>query len=224
MADKIPTKAEIQEELEQAETRNADLAEENQALMNKQADMEERLARMEALIEGQRAEGTYAGPQPKVYHDPYDTTNPHKILHHPEGKKLSWKNPNIRDRQGWKGWEPITWDSEVGKNIEKYIPSPPAKMVGIEKQDNYVRRGTDSVLAMIDEEIWMARQQKREDKALRKQLAANARANAAIGNGVETFGDGVQSDPRPAGGFKPRQELPVPEGGHRTRLLHPDEE
>jgi len=224
MTEKNPTKAEIQDELEQAAARNEELTEENQALMNKQAYMEERLARMEALIDSQQANGTYRGPEPKVFHDPFDTTNPHKILNHPEGKKLGWKNPRIRDEKGWKGWEPVTWDSEIGKNIEQYIPSPPAKMVGIEKQDNYVRRGTDSVLAMIDEEIWMARQQKREHKALRKQLAANARANSAMGRGVETFGDGVKDEPRPTGGFKPRTETPVPEGGHRTRLFHPDEE
>lgn len=225
MADKNPTKADLQEDLEAAQAREEELQEERMALLNQQADMDARLARMEALLESRTESGEYQGPEPKLFHDPFDCgSNPHKILKHPEGKILSWKNPRIRQDKGWKGWEPITWDSEVGKNLSEYINDPPAKLEGISKQDNYVRRGTDSVLSMIDEEIWNARQQKREHKALRKQMAANAHANAIIGNGVETFGEGVRRESAPAGGFRRGTEAPVPKGDHRTRLFHPDEE
>lgn len=214
MADSNKTKAQLAEELAEVEA----------ARENERAEMEARIERMEALIEQQKAEGTYRGPEPKVYHDPFDTQNPHKILHHPEGKVLSWKNPNYRQQRGWRGWEPVTWDSEIGREISKYIPDPPAKMEGSSKQDNHVRRGTDSVLAVIDEEIWLARQQKRKNKALRKQLAANARSNRALGPGVMTTGDGVQPDGNPRQGLDRPIEPPVPRGGHRTRLMHPDEE
>ena len=224
MTEKIPNKAELQEQLDQATEVNEDLAEENQALLNKQADMDARLERMEAFMDEQSEAGAYEGPKPKIYHDPFDCINPHKFKCHPEGLRFSWKNPRIMEDQGPKGWSPVTWDSEIGRDIDTYLASPPAKMEGIATQDNYVRRGVDSILCVIKEEIWLARQQKRESKALRKQMAANARANVMLGDGVETFGDGVKREPRPVGGFKPREELPVPHGGHRTRLFHPDEE
>ena len=224
MTEKTPNKAELQEQLDKATAVNVELTEENQALLNRQADMDDRLARMEALMEEKLDAGTYEGPQPKVYHDPFECVNPHKFKCHPEGLHFSWKNPRIMDDKGPRGWTPVTWDREIGRNIDEYLSRAPAKLQGIETQDNYVRRGVDSILCVIKEEIWLARQQKRESKALRKQMAANARANVTIGEGVETFGDGVKHDPRPAGGFKPREELPVPHGGHRTRLFHPDEE
>ena len=219
MTDKNPTKADLQETLEEAQKRNDELTEERDALLNAQADMDSRLARMEALMDEQKASGEYRGPEPKVYHDPFECNNPHKILAHPEGKRLSWKNPKIRNDGGWKGWDPVTWDSEIGKDLDTYIASPPSKMEGISTQDNYVRRGTDSVLAMIDEEIWFARQENRKSKAMRKQLAANARANQRTGEGVETFGDGVTQESRGYG----RGKVAAPVGGVRTPMLPTEE-
>lgn len=199
----------------------AELDEERQIAENLQAKVEH----MEALIEEKQAAGESVDPAPRIYHDPFDLANPHKILKHPEGKVLSWINPRLRQEQmGWQGWEPVTWDSEIGRNIKQYIPDPPAKMQGISKQDNYVRRGTDSVLSSIDREIWLAREQKRENKALRKQLAANATANRSMGPGVITTGDGVQRDPHPRQGMEKPLEPALAPGGHRTRLMHPDEE
>ena len=219
MTDQNPTKAEIQDNLDTALAKQEELTEERDALLNRQADLDERLARMEALMDENTASGNIRGPEPKVFFDPFDTQNPHKILNHPEGMILSWKNPRIRRDKGWKGWEPITWDSEIGQNLEKYIPSPPAKLEGISKQDNYVRRGTDSVLSQIKEEIWLARQEKRRSKALRKQDAANARANRVMGEGVETFGSGVTQESQGL-----RRGAPAAPTGHSRRMLHPDEE
>ena len=215
MTDKNPTKADIQSDLDDAIDRNEELVEDKAVLENYQTDLEARLARMEALIEESTASGDYSGPEPKVFHDPFACTNPHKILSHPEGYRLGWKNPRIRDEQGWKGWEPITWDSEIGKDLSKYIASPPAKMKGIEAQDNYVRRGTDSILSQLPEEIYLARTQARESKALRKQMAANATANRVIGEGVETFGEGVTKESRGYGVGAVR----APQEGHRTKML-----
>ncbi len=208
MSEQNPSKADLQRDLDKAEIRATELEDERDeavaALENTQADMDTRLARMEALIAEQQAAGEYAGPEPEMYHDPYDiSNNPMRILSHPEGKRLGWKNPRLRDEDGWLGWEPLTWESEIGRDIDKYIASPPAKLEGISKQDNYIRRGTDAILSILDEDIWKARQQKREAKALRKQLAANARAKLPGIPGVaEVIGEGVQADPVPPGGFK----------------------
>ena len=203
---------------------NEQLQEDNAALGNAQALMEQRVAQMEALINQQIADGNYSGPAPIVYHDPFDCgVNPHHIKKHPAGKILSWKNPNIRNgTRGWRGWVPITYDSEYGKQLLDYIDDPPAKMEGSSNQDNYVRRGTDSILCYIDEEIWLARQHKRESKALHKQLAAQSVRNQILGPGVETFGDGVQVEGSPPGGFKARQgatPLISKHPAHRTEMF-----
>ena len=208
------------------EEQNEELRAENEALRATQESFEDRVARMEALVADQRSDPQHAGPEPVMYHDPFDTgVNPHHILKHPEGKVLSWKNPNIRNgSRGWRGWIPVTYDSEIGQKLLEYIPDPPAKMEGSANQDNYVRRGTDSILCALDEEMFLARQQKREMKALRKQQSANAHQNSVISPGVETFGDGVQRENSPPGGFKLAKPAPLmsEHPSHRTHML--DEE
>lgn len=221
MTEKIPSKADLQ-------AVNDQLREDNEALLNAQALMEKRVAKMEALISQQVAEGNYEGPEPVLYHDPYDCgVNPHHIMKHPDGKILSWKNPNIRNgTRGWRGWVPVTYDSEIGQKLGEYIADPPAKMEGSADQDNYVRRGTDSILCAIPEEVFYARQQKRESKALRKQLAAQNVRNKILQPGVETFGDGVQNDPSPPGGFKARSgasPLTSEHPSHRTEMFDLEE-
>lgn len=221
MTEKVQTKADLAKE-------NEELREENEALANGQALMEQRVAKMEALIQQQIEADEYKGPEPVVYHDPFDCgVNPHHIKKHPDGKILSWKNPNIRNgTRGWRGWVPITYDSEYGERLHEFITDPPAKMEGSADQDNYVRRGTDSILCYIDEEIFYARQQKRETKALRKQLAAQAVRNRVLGPGVETFGDGVQVEPSPPGGFKAGQRpspLTSEHPSHRTEMFDQEE-
>lgn len=219
MTDQNKTKRELEME-------NTELLESNKALVQQQADLEARIAKMENLVSDQRASGTYAGPSPVVLNDPFDAeNNPHHFKKHPEGKVLSWKNARWRNEQrGWRGWEPITYDSEIGQNLLEYLNDPPAKMEGSSKQDNYVRRGTDTVLCWIDEEIWRARQMKREHKALQKQQAASASQNTHYGPGVNTFGDGAQMEQRPPGGYQ--KARPSPLGGdtsHRTEMFHNEE-
>lgn len=204
------TKAEVltpvEPEIDRAkvlEEENAELREANEALLNQQADMDARLDRMEAFLE-QNEE--YAGPEPELHFDPFDRDeNPLTIKKHPDGLKLDWKNPKLRNSIGWQGWKAVTYDSEIGKNLSEYINDPPARMEGISDQDNYVRRGTDSILCTLDEEVWLARHAKRESKALRKQFAANVRRNTVIQEGVETYGDGVQIEGASPGGFKARK-------------------
>jgi hypothetical protein len=215
MAEMVTTKKDL-------EKQNSELQEVNEQLLAAQDSLEKRLQKMEALVAQKSAEGTYTGPEPVMYHDPFDVgVNPHHVLKHPDGKVLSWKNPNIRNGQrGWRGWVPVTYDDEIGKNIQEYIPDPPAKMSGSATQDNYIRRGTDSILCWLPEEMFKARQQKREMKALRKQVAAQNGRNHALRPGVETFGDGVQQDESSRGGSKPTQLTGHP--SHRTMMF--DEE
>jgi hypothetical protein len=220
MTEQNKTKRDLEQE-------NAALQETNDTLLEQTADLAARIEAMEARVSEQQASGEYTGPAPVVLRDPFDEeTNPHHFMKHPEGKVLGWKNATWRNEQrGWRGWTPVTYDSEIGQSLSEYIASPPAKMEGSAQQDNYVRRGTDTVLCWIDEEIWKARQQKREHKALRKQMAANASRNTSYGPGVETFGDGVQEEQRPAGGFK-MGRTPAPLGGdisHRTEMFRDEE-
>jgi hypothetical protein len=204
-----------------------ELLEENEKLQRMNDEFEARLQRMEAMVAEQRAAGEYRGPEPVLYHDPFDVAqNPHHIIKHPDGKVLSWKNPNIRNgSRGWRGWVPVCYDDEIGLRLTEYIPDPPAKMEGSAEQDNYVRRGTDSILCWLDEEIWNARQQKREAKALRKQQLASNVGNTRIQPGVDTFGDGVQQEQRPVGGFKPRvsaEPLTTAHPAKRTEMPMPE--
>lgn len=101
--------------------------------------------------------------EPKVLRDPYDSQNPLTILKQPVGFVLSWKNPVYREgHRGWRGWVPVTHSGPIGKKIHEYLTDPPRKLAVA--TDDLVRRG-DSVLCAIPEEMWLARQQRRTDKA-----------------------------------------------------------
>lgn len=115
-----------------------------------------------------------AGPEteladPEVLYDPYDAQNPHRIIEHPGGFRLGWKNPVFRENhRGWRGWMPVTYDDEIGRHLKSYLLDPPRRME--HAVDNYVRRG-DSILCRLPEHMWLARRRKRTDKADR--LAAS---------------------------------------------------
>lgn len=108
-------------------------------------------------------------PEPQLLYDPFDSKNPHKIVKHPPGHRLGWKNPRYREiHRGWRGWIPVAYDSDVGRNLKRYLLDPPRKMA--HQDDNLVRRG-DSILCMLPEEMWLARQQERVDRANRNRTA-----------------------------------------------------
>ena len=164
-------------------------------------DMQERVERMEKLLAGS-ADNDIPTPDPNLFYDPYDA--PHKILKHPEGKRLSWKNPLLRDQRGWRGWTPVTYDDEIGSKLLEYITEAPTQMSNIATQDNYVRRGTDSILSWLPQELWDHRQMVRESRAQRKQRAANNVSGLQTGNGVSSYGDGVVEETNPAKGAVPQ--------------------
>jgi hypothetical protein len=187
------------------EMTKADLAEENNALKQdivnmsaERAELEEALQSLASRIEGMEramdaraSRGEELDIAPEVYYDPFDEQNPHVILNHPEGFVLSWKNPNLRAKKGWKGWVPITYDDEIGKNLGQYLQDPPPRMEGTAQLDSYVRRGTDSILCKLPKEMWDARQQRRSDRSKWKMQAATARDNPR-GDGFEYYGEGVR--------------------------------
>lgn len=223
-AETLKAEAEKLDQVDPLEEENEELKENYEALANDYASLEDRLAAMENLINKQVAEGNYAGPEPEMFHDPFDLgVNPHFIKKHPPGKRLSWKNPKIRNgTRGWRGWVPVEYDDEYGLQLSDFIADPPAKMEGSAQQDNYVRRGTDSILCWIHEEIYMARQAKRESKALHKQAAANNNRNQVLGVGVETFGEGVTVEGQAPGGFRSRlgaTPLTSKHPAHRTEMF-----
>jgi len=94
----------------------------------------------------------------QLQHDPFDAANPMKIIEHPKGFRLGWKNVDLReDRLGWKGWDPVLWDSALGKDIHRYINNPPKCLKASEHDNNYIMRGADTALAVIPEELYNAR-------------------------------------------------------------------
>ena len=54
-----------------------------------------------------------------------------KIIKHPKGHKLGWKNPYYRMQkrddggQHWDGWVPVMWHDSIGRNLGKYLEQPP---------------------------------------------------------------------------------------------------
>jgi len=185
-------------------------------------ELKSRLKAMEDLIAKQKAAGQSVDPEPFVYYDPYDSdVNPLIIKENPEGKILSWKNPNVRNTRGWQGWTPVQYDDEIGRELDRYVNNPPPQMEGTATQDNYVRRGTDSILCWIDKRIWDTRKRKALDKANRRTQMASGAGNTTLMRGVSTFGEGVRTTASSRDGGKSaavNQSNP----SHQTRLL--DEE
>ncbi len=108
------------------------------------------------------AKTTYG--EPRMVKDPFSRQNPHKIIAHPAGFRLSWKNPKFRGTRGWQGWVKIQWDDEIGQNLDRYILDAPSRME--HDIDNYVRRG-DAMLCRLPIEWWDSRQSERSHIANR---------------------------------------------------------
>ncbi|KPJ95874.1 MAG: hypothetical protein AMJ55_02995 [Gammaproteobacteria bacterium SG8_15] len=191
MAEKQPTKSELQEE-------NTILRQQNEALMDKFESLEkmvqDRTAELEGQIAESRANGEDIEPEVDEVKDPYAGQHPHIILADPPGYKLSWKNPDYRLKRGWRGWEPIEHDDEIGRELDKYLQDPPTKMEGGDLLDNKVRRG-DCILCRLPIEIWDARQKAREQKDAARRKLASGSSNKQLAPGVTTFGKGQTPDP-----------------------------
>lgn len=141
--------------------------------------------------------------EPEVLHDPFDPQNPHAIEKHPPGLRLGWKNPKYReDHRGWRGWRPVSYEDDIGKNLGQYINDPPRRMS--HHLDHLVRRG-DSVLCILEDSIWRARQEQRTSKAMR---FANAHAQDMQLN-TSVQGQVAEVDVRDSGTHMVRRRMPA---------------
>ena len=186
MADMNKTKADLSKENAELKTQLADVVEERSELRDALINLDERVTEMAAHQSANRE--TY-DPEPVLLYDPFDEQNPHKILKNPDGWVLSWKNPDYRAHRGWRGWIPIEFDDEIGSELGKYLNDPPERMAGMAQIDNYVRRGTDSILCKLPQELWDARQQKRVSNAEYRFQQSRA-VNQIRTKQFSTYGDG----------------------------------
>jgi len=163
-----------------------------------------------------------------LHEDPFDNHNAFRIhgevepcAEYPHGAVVQWKNPEYRSRRQWRGWIPFEWNDPYsgkdGKLLTNYIPDPPKALQGPDKIDNYVRRG-DVVLARLDKNIWLARQEKRILESQKRQGIAGSNRKTVLSDGVEIVGPGVKDSHRPTRGFRPQQESlpPVQDAVRRT--------
>lgn len=170
---------------------------------------------IEKLKKGEEIDGSV-----RSIHDPFTRRNPHQIKAHPPGKVLSWKNPKYRQERGWRGWTPVSYDDEIGRDLNLFIIDPPAQMEGSASLDNYVRRGTDSVLSWIPEEVYLARQLEQAQRALESETRAAMRGTVGIRPGVSITGPGGVK--RSTGADKTPREIEGELMG--TREMFPPEE
>lgn len=171
----------------------------------------------------QAAESTFKMGATAEY-DPFETTeDAHQIKAHPEGYRLYWCNPNLRDRKGWRGWIPVEYDSEIGRNLGDYLNDPPLKYEGSKSFDNTVRRGTDLVLCYMPIGMWSARYRAKQEKINGRVRGVRGDANRNIREGVNTFGPGLTDSVRPRKGFVPgvnTEVEPAADGAVRRRLFN----
>lgn len=193
----------------------ADLETENAELAKKIADYQAELERMrQAYADDSTDQPSHEGVI--LAEDPFDNHNAFKIHgeiepcdEYPNGAVIQWKNPMYRERRTWRGWEPFEWGDEYtgqnGELLSKYIPDPPQALRGPDRIDNYVRRG-DVVLARLDKNIFLARQEKRFRDSQARSGKATSDKRTVLADGVEIYGPGATDSRRPSGGFRPERE------------------
>lgn len=180
--------AELKQRLEESQAVAAkamEVAEDAQAAAeNANAELEGSVVHTSKSAHAPRPVHEQAMQEPRLLYDPFDSKNPHKIVRNPSGYVLGWKNPMYRENhRGWRGWVPVDYDSEVGRDLKRYLLDPPRKMA--HQDDNLVRRG-DAILCMLPIDMWEARQCDRVERASRNRevhardlLADNATAKDA---------------------------------------------
>lgn len=99
-----------------------------------------------------------------VDHDPWGEQDFMAIRKHPDGFVLRWCNPNYRQGGKWRGWEPIGWSSEIGRNLPEYLIDPPHRFQGGNQIDDLIRVGNDLVLCKLPIGAYRARMKAKQDK------------------------------------------------------------
>ena len=200
-------------------------------------EMREHIAKLEGVLDAMTNEGegyvTQFGVTLKegtVISDPFHTQNPVSFKKHPNGLRLSWCNPIIRNQIGWQGWTPVTRDSDIGENLEEYLNAVPARLEGVNDQDNFVRRGRTSILCTLPEEIFVYRQLATERESTRRMQKLEGHDTSVLrpDGSVVISGEGLVPQERPAGGFRFKHEKgdrAKPRGGEQevSDLIPADE-
>jgi hypothetical protein len=159
----------------------------------------------------------------KKLYDPYKDNNPFKFLASvppdlcpepwPAGGKLGWKNPIVRDRRGMRGWRFVSWDSPLGKKLDKYLANPPVRMKGPEHLDGMIRRG-DLALGIIDKKLADTRKLRSELESARMRGQLSSKQKKKLGYGVTMEGKGLRTDDTGAKIYGPVEEF---EGSDHAR-------
>jgi hypothetical protein len=206
-------KDEIEQENSELKSQIETLREERSELLGSLNSLTERVDEMSNQMQATRESDGVYDPEPDLVYDPFDEQNPHAIRNHPEGWVLSWKNPDYRAHRGWRGWVPVEHDDEIGQNLSNYLQDPPTRMEGMAQVDNYVRRGTDSILCKIPKDIWDARQRKRTQNA-KQRFRATQQADNSRSSKYTTYGEGAVerksgADPMESGEPTPMARTPL---------------
>lgn len=180
-------------------------------MASKEKELQARIEELEALqrkVEESQIPTVFGVRLDQVgeVYDPYGAGQgkPLAFKDHPEGFKLRWCHEGSRASRGWKGWEPVFWDDEIGQNLEKYCFDAPRKLDNA--IDAKVRRG-DAILCKLPIGVWLSRQLARVEKA-RAQVARHKTEERDLINEYQSneFGPGLTESERPADGFRMRPE------------------
>lgn len=166
----------------------------------------------------------------KMLHDPFDVQDPFAINGDlppdetdPDGQALRWLAPEYRARRGYRGWKLIQWGDQYGSEevLSKYLNEPPARMIGPDKSDSYVRRG-DLVLGRLNKRIWQSRQLKRELQSALERGVLGDGQDQYVREGLRIVGKGLERDKgQNAYSGQPTEfdKESAVDGVHRTELL-----
>jgi acetolactate synthase small subunit len=81
------------------------------------------------------------------------------------GLIFSWQNPYANEKLGWRIWEPVRRDSELGQQVEKQLGDLFDKFQGLNEQTDYFMKGRDCMLSFASQERYDARQAEKQAKA-----------------------------------------------------------
>lgn len=102
----------------------------------------------------------------EIVRDLFSNHNPHAFKRHPKGRHLYWANRAWRDRKGYGQLRPVKANSEEWKELQQCLAEAPLDIDN--KGTNLIHRG-DTILAVMNEEDWQAKQDRRSYLANYKQ-------------------------------------------------------
>jgi len=170
---------------------------------------------------------TEAEPQPKpvpvpdaemeVAFDPYSENDFLKFKKFPDTYVLRWCNPNYRRTRGWRGWQPVKWSDDIGRNLGDYLIDPPHRFEGMATMDDYIRAGNDLVLCKLHAGVWFAR--KRAMRERRDDIMSHLQGAKLVAAEDRSSEEPEQYEQADVG--KPLQGMPLPPTRPRANIVSP---